>query len=290
MCFLFVFVDLGRPDRLWHVFPVIGKMNLPHSLFSWDLIVLSVYFLLNCYLAITYLYRRYSGKEIDVSHNKIIALISIGWAISIHTVTAFIFSGLVSQPYWNKAIIGPQFISSAFVAGPAFLIIIFSITQSVSDFRISDTVFNILRRIIQVSLLIYLFLNINVLFTELYSHNGFSVSYKYLFFGLNEHNSLVCYTWTSLTLNIIALLLFNTSLSKRRPILILASIFVALGIYYEKGIGFVLPGFIPSSLGDIIEYTPTINEILVCLSIWSFGLLLFIMLTKSALSIMIRKD
>jgi len=39
--------------------------------------------------------------------------------------------------------------------------------------------------------------------------------------------------------------------------------------------GLIIPAFIPSPLGEIVEYTPTINEILVCLGIWAIGLLMY---------------
>src|SRR5207253_10588798 len=36
MCLAFVTVDLGRPDRFWHLVPGIGKFNFPGSMLSWD--------------------------------------------------------------------------------------------------------------------------------------------------------------------------------------------------------------------------------------------------------------
>ena len=47
MCGLFVLVDVGRPDRLWHLIPVLGRLNIPSSLLAWDVIVLNGYGLLN---------------------------------------------------------------------------------------------------------------------------------------------------------------------------------------------------------------------------------------------------
>ncbi len=47
MCIMFVTVDMGRPDRLWHIMPFLGKMNFPASLLAWDVIVLNGYLFLN---------------------------------------------------------------------------------------------------------------------------------------------------------------------------------------------------------------------------------------------------
>ena len=39
---------------------------------------------------------------------KPIILLSIPWAISIHTVTAFLYTGLAGRPFWNAAILAPR--------------------------------------------------------------------------------------------------------------------------------------------------------------------------------------
>ncbi len=43
MCLLFVTVDIGRPDRFWHLIPKIGILNFPQSLLAWDVVVLNAY-------------------------------------------------------------------------------------------------------------------------------------------------------------------------------------------------------------------------------------------------------
>ena len=54
-----------------------------------------------------------------------------------------------------------------------------------------------------------------------------------------------------------------------------ACVLLIIGIWIEKGMGLIVPAFIPSPLGEIVEYAPTRNETLVCLGIWAFGLLLY---------------
>src|SRR5512139_3097272 len=47
MAILFVAVDMGHPERVWHLIPGLGYLNLPTSLLAWDVVVLNAYLLLN---------------------------------------------------------------------------------------------------------------------------------------------------------------------------------------------------------------------------------------------------
>ena len=59
-----------------------------------------------------------------------------------------------------------------------------------------------------------------------------------------------------------------------------------VGIWIEKGMGLVIPGFIPTPLGAIVDYLPSLNETLVCLGIWAFGLLLYTIFLRMAVPIL----
>jgi len=104
MCLAFVTVDLGRPDRFWHLIPGIGQFNFPASMLSWDVIVLNGYLLLNVYICGYLLYCRYQKKKAAKWFYIPFVFIAIVWAISIHTVTAFLYVGLGGRPFWNSAI------------------------------------------------------------------------------------------------------------------------------------------------------------------------------------------
>lgn len=58
------------------------------------------------------------------------------------------------------------------------------------------------------------------------------------------------------------------------------------GIWIEKGMGLVIPGFVPTPLGAIVEYTPTLNETLICLGIWALGLLCYTVFLRMAVPIL----
>src|SRR5210317_911911 len=152
MCLLFVNVDLGRPDRFWHLLPPFGKFNFPISMLSWDVVVLIGYLILNVHICGYLLYADYRGEEPKKLFYIPFVFLAIFWAISIHTVTAFLYVGLSGRPFWNAAIVAPRFIGSAFTAGPGFMFITFQIIRYFTDYKISDEALRLLRQIITVSL------------------------------------------------------------------------------------------------------------------------------------------
>lgn len=439
MCLAFVMVDLGRPDRFWHMIPGIGKFNFPGSLLSWDVIVLNGYLVLNLYVCAYLLWCRYEKRP----PNKWLYLppifIGIVWAVSIHTVTAFLYVGLGGRPFWNSAIIGPRFLASAFTAGPALIILALQVIRRVtahaqagpedtatpgpepvvraatSDdlaalaqtlpafgevprpvrqslftaakilevpaaftllrqgapgqhayfvlqgrvsvnrtdsgrvrtvrtlgpgeqfgeisalngtprtatavaeepsrvlrlpaealrqlmktpelervvharmhdrLMISDRALLTLRHIVQVAMIINVFLLGNEVFKEFYTGNLHVSSAQYLYFGLHGHHALVPWIWTAIACNLVALVLLLLPISTSLKWLDLACVLAIVGIWIEKGMGLVIPGFVPSPLGEIVEYSPTLNETLICFGIWAFGLLVYTVLLRVAVPIL----
>ena len=443
MCLAFVTVDLGRPDRFWHLIPGLGQLNFPASMLSWDVIVLNGYLLLNVHICGYLLYCRYQKKKPSKWFYIPFVFVAIVWAISIHTVTAFLYVGLGGRPFWNSAIVGPRFLASAFTAGPALIILALQVvrrvtatahhheiaqrrpaagdsglppprqavledleslahhlpelaTVSLEDRRssllgatvveaaagdvllsqgasddgaffvlsgrvvvereengrtritrsagpgeqfgevsaltatprvatataeehsvvlrlpaaglrklmqspkvneivhhrmserlmITDRGLLMLRSIVQVSMLINVFLLLNEVFKEFYSGNLHVASAKYLFIGLHGHHALVPWIWTAIALNLIAMTLLVLPLSRSLKWLNVACVLCIIGIWIEKGMGLVLPGFTPTPLGAIVEYTPSLNETLVCLGIWAMGLLLYTIFLRMAVPIL----
>jgi molybdopterin-containing oxidoreductase family membrane subunit len=286
MCLAFVTVDLGRPDRFWHLIPGIGKFNFPGSMLSWDVIVLNGYLLLNVHICGYLLYCRYIGKRPATWFYIPFVFIAIVWAVSIHTVTAFLYVGLGGRPFWNSSIVGPRFLASAFTAGPALIILALQIIRRVTAYRISDRALLTLRSIVQVSMLINVFLLANEIFKEFYTRTSHVASSEYLLFGLHGHHALVPWIWTAIAFNFVSMALLVLPLSKSLKYLNLACLLAIVGIWIEKGMGLVVPGFIPSPLGEMIEYSPSINETLVCLGIWAFGLLCYTIFLRMSIPIL----
>jgi molybdopterin-containing oxidoreductase family membrane subunit len=286
MCLAFVTVDLGRPDRFWHLIPGIGQFNFPASMLSWDVLVLNGYLLLNLHICGYLLYCRYQGKKPAKWFYIPFVFLAIGWAVSIHTVTAFLYVGLGGRPFWNSSIVGPRFLASAFTAGPALIILALQVIRRITAYHITDRALLTLRGIVQVSMLINVFLLLNEVFKEFYSGNLHVVSSKYLFVGLHGHHALVPWIWTAITFNLIAMVLLVLPLSRSLRWLNLTCVLCIVGIWIEKGMGLVIPGFIPTPLGQIVEYTPSLNETLVCVGIWAFGLLCYTIFLRMAVPIM----
>src|SRR5215468_3147294 len=249
MCLAFVTVDLGRPDRFWHLIPGIGQFNFPASMLSWDVIVLNGSLALNVHICGYLLYCRYRGRKPAKWFYIPFVFIAIVWAVSIHTVTAFLYVGLGGRPFWNSSIVGPRFLASAFTAGPALIILALQIIRKVTDYRISDRALLTLRSIVQVSMLINVFLLANEIFKEFYTRTSHVASSKYLFFGLHGYHALVPWIWVAIVFNLTAMVLLVLPVSKSLKYLNLASVLAIVGIWIEKGMGLVVPGFIPSPLG-----------------------------------------
>src|SRR5580765_1902050 len=286
MCLAFVTVDLGRPDRFWHLIPGIGKFNFPGSMLSWDVIVLNGYLLLNVHICGYLLYCRYQGKKPSKWFYIPFVFVAIGWAVSIHTVTAFLYVGLGGRPFWNSSIVGPRFLASAFTAGPALIILALQVIRRVTAYRISDKALLTLRNIVQVSMLINVFLLFNEVFKEFYTRTSHVASSSYLFFGLERHHALVPWIWTAIVFNLIAMFLLVLPLSRSLKWLNLTCVLCIVGIWIEKGMGLVIPGFIPTPLGEMAEYSPSLNETLICFGIWAFGLLCYTIFLRMAIPIL----
>lgn len=286
MCITFVTVDMGRPDRVWHILPVLGKMNFPDSLLAWDVMVLNVYMAINIFIAFYALYMTAHNKEYNMQIIKPLILISIPWAISIHTVTAFLYNGLPSRPFWNAAVVAPRFIASALCSGPALMLIVFQIIRKISDIEIENRAIHKIGELIAYAMAVNLFLLGAEVFKEFYSGSVHLAPMKYLYFGLHGHANLVPYMWVALIFNLIAFTLFLLPRTREHPFgLNLACVLVITGVYIEKGMGLVIPGFVPGTLGEIYEYFPTSTEQGVTLGIWAMGALIYTLLLKFAIPI-----
>jgi Ni/Fe-hydrogenase subunit HybB-like protein len=283
MCLLFVAVDLGRPDRFMHLF---WRFNFPLSMLTWDVIALNGYLLLNLHICGYLIYCAYRG----VSPSKVFyvpfVFIAIAWAVSIHTVTAFLYVGLGGRPFWNSAIIAPRFLASAFAAGPALIILTLQIVRRYTRHHVSDDALLTLRRIVQVAMIINMFLLACEVFTEFYTDSAHISSAKYLYFGLHGRRALVPWIWLAIGMNLAATVLWMLPASRSVKLLSAACVLSIVGIWIEKGMGLIVPAFVPTPLGEIVEYKPTVHEIVICLGIWSFGMLLYTIFVRVSVPVL----
>ena len=160
------------------------------------------------------------------------------------------------------------------------------VIRAVSNYPIRQSVINHLAIVMTISLQITLFFVGAELFTEFFNETEHAASARYLFFGLNGHDALVPWIWTSLTLLGIATLIGMVHPLRRNILFMnIACILTVVGVWIEKGMGLVIPGFVPSPIGEIFEYTPSHPEIAISLGIWGLGLLIFTLLAKAAIPI-----
>jgi molybdopterin-containing oxidoreductase family membrane subunit len=282
----FVVVDLGRVDRMWHLIPGIGRFHWPISMLTWDMVVLPGYLLINAHVVGYLLYSRYLGRKPNRSWYIPFVFLSIVWAVSIHTVTAFLYSGLGGRPFWNTAILAPRFLISAFVSGPCFIILALQAVKRFTDFQVGREALTTLIRIVRVTVLANLFLFGSEVFTEFYTGGSHVASAKYLYFGLHGKSALVPWIWTAIVLNVSSAVLFLTS-SQRTQLwrIDVGCVFAMFGIWIEKGLGLIVPGFIPSTLHEIVEYVPSLIEWKISAGIWALGMMIFTLGVKIAVAV-----
>jgi Ni/Fe-hydrogenase subunit HybB-like protein len=282
MCIMFIGVDLGQPSRGFNMF----LHPSPKSILFWDSVVLSGYFLLNAAIARVSLTAERNGQKPPAWIKPVIYL-SIPWAFSIHTVTAFIYSGLAARPFWMTAVLAPRFLASAFSSGPALLILLCLILKHFSKFDAGREAIQKLALIVTYAVLINIFFVLMEIFTAFYSSIPEDIEhFRYLYWGLEGHSELVPWMWASSILVLsAATMLIQPRVRANHGALALACVAVVAAIWIEKGLGMVVTGFVPSPLGHVTKYVPTLPEILIGLSIYAFGALVVTLFYKVALSV-----
>jgi molybdopterin-containing oxidoreductase family membrane subunit len=280
---LFVIVDLGRPDRLWHLIPLLGRFHFPHSLLAWDVLVLGGYLALNCAIPFYLLFCHYRSKSPNFRRYFPFVILAMFWAITIHTVTAFLFSANSARPFWHGALLGPRFIASAFVSGPALLIIALQIIHRIGHLSVNRSVLETLALIMAIALQISLFFVGAELFTDFYNAGAYhTASAHYLYLGLGSFEGLRPWIWTALGLNTVAVIILMIHPLRRNLLTLnLACVLAYCGVWMEKGIALVVPGFIPTPLGEVFEYQPSVPEVIIATGCWAVGVLLFTLLVKA---------
>jgi Ni/Fe-hydrogenase subunit HybB-like protein len=282
MCILFVFVDLGQPIRIMNVL----LHPTPNSILFWDMIVLNGYLFLNIIVG---------WKVLEAERNNVapagwlkpLIYLSIPWAVSIHTVTAYLYCGLPGRGFWLTAILAPRFLASAFAAGPAFLILLCMLVRKITKFDPGKEQIQSLGKVVAYATCVSMFFFLCEVFVALYSRIPEETAHlKYLFVGLHGHGVLVPWMWTSVILTSVAIiLLVNPVTRKNETVLALACVAVFIGTWIDKGLGMISGGFIPNPFNQVTEYVPTLPEIAIAVGVWALGFLILTALYKIAVTV-----
>jgi Ni/Fe-hydrogenase subunit HybB-like protein len=282
MCLLFILVDLGNPVRALNVM----LHPTPGSVLFWDMIVLNGYLFLNIFIGWNVLSAERKGS-LPPGWIKPFIYLSIPWAISIHTVTAYLYAGLPGRHFWLTAVMAPRFLSSAFCAGPSLLILLCLIVRKTTRFDPGKEQILTLGGIVAYALILNVFLFVCELFTVFYSQiPGHMDHFTYLFFGLHGQGNLAPMMWAAFGLMAMAIILLVIPACRRdEGILAVACVLTIIGTWIDKGFGLVVGGFVPNPLHEVTEYWPTLPEALIALGVWATGLLIISVLYKVATTV-----
>lgn len=282
MCILFIFVDMGQPMRVLNVL----VYPTPNSMMFWDMVSLGGYLLLNAVIALVTL-RAEQKSVAPPGWIRPVIIVSIPWAISIHTVTAFLYSGLPGRSFWLTAILAPRFLASAFASGPALLILLCMVIRRMTRFDPGRESVEKLSLIVTYAMIINVFFVLMEVFTVFYSQIPEHMEhYEFLFVGLDGHALLVPWMWTSMILAVGSLVLLITPSARRNEkILAVTCGMVFLSLWIDKGLGLIVGGFVPSPLGHVTSYVPTLPEMAITVAIWAVGVLMITVFYKITLSV-----
>lgn len=276
MCLVFILVDLGQPFRVFHVimYPSLS------SLMFWDTVVLGMYLVLNIVIGWTVISAEYK-RTAPPAWVKPLIYLSIPWAISIHTVTAFLYAGLPGRDLWLTAITGARFLASAFSSGPALLVLLCGMSRRFTGFDPGERAERSLAVIITYAFSAHVFFIVLEFFTAFYSGiPAQRASLAHLYWGWGDPGSLTIFTWVSIALGFGALGVLYSPARRRDGWLLAAVTAIFISVWLEKGLGFVVGGFIPDPLEHVAVYRPTAVESFIAAGVWAAGILVLVILFK----------
>ncbi len=283
MCMLFILVDLGQPQRVLNVL----LHPTPNSVMFWDMMVLSGYLVLN--LIIGWVTLEAERFQVDPPKwIKPLVYLSVFWAFSIHTVTAFLYAGIPGRHYWLTAIMAARFLASAFCSGPAILLLLTFVLKRLTGFDAGKEAVRTLTKIIAYAMGINVFFFMLEVFTAFYSQvPGHMHPLVALFAGHDGHSLWVnAWMWTAAVLGLLSLLLMAMPGTRdNEKLLPFTLIILVLATWIDKGLGLLIGGFTPNVFDQITVYSPSIAELLIGLGVYSIGALIISVLWKIALSV-----
>ncbi|MDL2275628.1 polysulfide reductase NrfD [Desulfosarcina sp. OttesenSCG-928-G10] len=282
MCLLFIVVDLGQPMRMLNVF----LYPSPSSMLFYDAIVLNGYLFLNLVIGWNVLEAERNGVHYQ-SWLKPLIYISIPWAVSIHTVTAYLYCGLPGRHYWLTAVLAPRFLSSAFAAGPALLVLLCLFIRKFTKFDPGKEQIQTLAKTVAYAICINVFFFLCEVFVAFYSKiPGHMTHIQYLFSGLHGHGAMVPWMWASMILMVAGIVLTVTPATRRNETtLAIACMVIIMGTWIDKALGMIAGGFVPNPMHEFNEYAPTVPEMGISLGVYAVGALVLTLLYKMAIRV-----
>jgi Ni/Fe-hydrogenase subunit HybB-like protein len=266
-----IVVDLGQPKRLLNIL----LYPSPTSLMFWDCLTLTGYLALSVVGLAGVLFAR---DQTPPRWVRFVALATIPWAIGIHVVTALLYAGLSARPAWMTAVLAPRFLATAFASGPALLILLGRGLARAKIFDVGPEALDRLSTLMTYAGIVSLLLGVLEAFTALYSGIPSAGEHlEYLFLGMDGHTGLVALSYVSALLLLLALIvLLVPKLRQNTGLALLATAAVLLSVLLEKGLCLVTSGFVPSPLGYVFDYRPSLTELAIVVGIYAGGALAFL--------------
>ncbi len=292
LAMVFIAVDLGSPFRMLNLI-LHGQFKSP---LMWDVIVISLYLAINvCYLILM------TMKNANQKLMRAMSYIALPVAILVHSVTAWIFGLQIARAGWHSAIMAPLFVSSALDSGLALLLIVLVILRKVNVFHVENALIYKLAGLLFVFVAVDAYFIFSELITMFYPQEASTMVI------LNEmlKGSMAPLFWSEIILGIVvplAVLLFRKN-RRRTGLVVFSSALIVLGVFCKRiwlvissflhpnvggSLGVTTGKYIPSNDPAVVNsiwttvgnYSPTIVEISIIIGILSFGVLLFIALTR----------
>lgn len=305
---LVIVSDMGRPERLAYVF-IYGRFQSP---ILWDVTVITTYFVLSLLLLYlpmiadlaiirrttsnlpSWLQPVYKILSLNFTEKpeqnriiqrsvRILLILLIPAALSIHTVTSWLFA-VTPRAGWDSTIFGPYFVSGAFVAGAAAVIIamyFFRQNYRLKDY-LTDLHFNKMGMVLATVSLVYLYFNLNEFIVPGYKLKRADAIHLYDLLA-GKDALLFWITQVGGLLLPIILLLFRRF---RRPLpLLLISLAVITGAWLKRYL-IVIPTqenpFLPIQHvpENFIHYSPTLPETLISVAPFILVLMIITIISK----------
>lgn len=168
----------------------IKEVVLLGELLAISALVLNAYLMLNVVLVAYILLTAYRGAKTDNRILMPLVLLSIPVAISTRTVTACLYNGRASRPYWNASILAPRFVASAFCSGPAVMLNLFQILRRTVKLSIKNEAIWKIAELIAYAMFLNRFLLGAEVFKEFHSATEHTLYTRYLRFGICDHRTL----------------------------------------------------------------------------------------------------
>ena len=305
---LIIITDMGRPDRLLNVF-IHGRVQSP---IVWDIAVVVTYVAISTLLLYIPMLPdialcRDKLKDVPKWQQKMYKILALGWsgnakqfkimnnytrilliliipiALSIHTVTSWLFA-MTLRSGWDSPIFGPYFVSGAFVAGCAAVIIamyFFQKNYKLKDYITTDH-FDRMGRLLVLVALVYVYFNINEIIVPGYKAN--TADAKHVHEMLYGHESLMFWLVQLGGLVIPFLLILFRPMRKPLP-LMLISIVILAGAWFKRVLIVVPTQLAPyypiqNEPEHWTSYSPTVPEIAITAASFILVLLIMTVLAK----------